>query len=124
MPICRVLKRVKDVHNVPVVTDIHETHQAAEAASVVDIFQIPAFLCRQTDLITAAARTGRIVEIKKGQMCSATMLLNSAEKVRSAGTIQKSLQTISLYLKSVPDACLARRQHGMLSPVSDLYFPR
>lgn len=84
---CSVLKRVKDVHHVPIVTDIHETHQAAEAASVVDIFQIPAFLCRQTDLITAAAETGRIVEIKKGQMCSATMLLNSAEKVRSAGTL-------------------------------------
>ena len=83
---CRVLRQVKDVHKVPVVTDIHETYQAAEAASVVDIFQIPAFLCRQTDLIAAAAKTGRIVEIKKGQMCSATMLLNSAEKVRAAGT--------------------------------------
>ena len=51
----------------PIVTDIHETYQAAEAAKVVDILQIPAFLCRQTDLITAAAHTGRIVEIKKGQ---------------------------------------------------------
>ncbi len=82
---CRVLKRVKDIHQVPVITDIHETYQAAEAAEVIDILQIPAFLCRQTDLITAAAQTGRIVEIKKGQMCSATMLINSAEKVRSVG---------------------------------------
>ena len=89
----RVLKLVKAIHRVPVVTDIHETYQAAEAAEVVDIFQIPAFLCRQTDLITAAAKTGRIVEIKKGQMCSASMLLNSAAKVRAAGAHSLLLQT-------------------------------
>lgn len=82
---CRVLKQVKERHNVPIITDIHETYQAAEAAEIIDILQIPAFLCRQTDLITAAAQTGRIVEIKKGQMCSAAMLINAAEKVRSVG---------------------------------------
>ena len=54
-------------------------------AEVADILQIPAFLCRQTDLLVAAARTGRIVQIKKGQFCAASVMRNSAEKVRAAG---------------------------------------
>jgi len=62
-----ILGDVKERHGVPICTDIHETHQAAPVAEVADILQIPAFLCRQTDLIQAAARTGRAVNIKKGQ---------------------------------------------------------
>ena len=63
----RVLRRVRETFNIPVVTDIHSAEEAEMAAEYVDILQIPAFLCRQTDLLTAASKTGRIVNIKKGQ---------------------------------------------------------
>src|ERR1051325_12038282 len=62
-----ILKKVKDQVGVPVLTDVHSVEEATEAAAVVDVIQIPAFLCRQTDLLIAAARTGRIVNVKKGQ---------------------------------------------------------
>lgn len=81
----RVLQKVKDTYGVPVVTDIHEAWQAEEVGKVADIIQIPAFLCRQTDLIVAAAKTGKIINIKKGQMCAASVMRNSANKVRWAG---------------------------------------
>lgn len=81
----RVLQTVKDTFGVPIVTDIHEPHQAAEVAKVADVLQIPAFLCRQTDLIVAAAKTGKIVNVKKGQMCAASVMRNTAEKCRQAG---------------------------------------
>jgi 2-dehydro-3-deoxyphosphooctonate aldolase (KDO 8-P synthase) len=73
---------------VPIITDIHESHQAAAVAEVADIIQIPAFLCRQTDLLVAAAKTGKVVQIKKGQMCAASVMRNSAEKVRYAGALE------------------------------------
>ncbi|MEO1341424.1 MAG: 3-deoxy-8-phosphooctulonate synthase, partial [Cyanobacteria bacterium J06635_13] len=63
----RILQRVKDEVGVPLVTDIHLPHQAAIAAEVVDVLQIPAFLCRQTDLLVAAAATGKAINVKKGQ---------------------------------------------------------
>lgn len=81
----RVLQKVKDTFGVPIVTDIHESWQAEPVGKVADIIQIPAFLCRQTDLIVAAAKTGKIVNIKKGQMCAASVMRNSANKVRWAG---------------------------------------
>uniref|UniRef100_A0A061RA01 3-deoxy-8-phosphooctulonate synthase n=1 Tax=Tetraselmis sp. GSL018 TaxID=582737 RepID=A0A061RA01_9CHLO len=81
----RVLQKVKDTYGVPVVTDIHEPYQAEAVGKVADIIQIPAFLCRQTDLILAAAKTGKIINIKKGQMCAASVMRNSANKVRHAG---------------------------------------
>ncbi|HEY9487896.1 MAG TPA: 3-deoxy-8-phosphooctulonate synthase, partial [Chryseosolibacter sp.] len=62
-----ILSRVKKDLQVPIVTDVHESHQCAEVAEVADVLQIPAFLCRQTDLLKAAARTGKAVKIKKGQ---------------------------------------------------------
>ncbi|MBU8909224.1 3-deoxy-8-phosphooctulonate synthase, partial [Desertibacillus haloalkaliphilus] len=62
-----ILQEVKEKFNVPVTSDIHETAQVEKAAEVLDILQIPAFLCRQTDLLVAAAKTGRIVNVKKGQ---------------------------------------------------------
>ena len=61
---------IKEKYHVPIVTDIHESHQAGEVAEICDILQIPAFLCRQTDLIVAAAKTGKIVQVKKGQFLS------------------------------------------------------
>ena len=82
---CRVLQKVKDTYQLPIITDIHEPWQAEAVAKVVDIIQIPAFLCRQTDLIVAAAKTGKVVQIKKGQMCAPSVMKNSAEKSRWAG---------------------------------------
>ena len=81
----RVLRRVRDTFNIPVVTDIHSAEEAEMAAEYVDILQIPAFLCRQTDLLMAAAKTGRIVNIKKGQFLSAEAMKFAAEKVVSEG---------------------------------------
>jgi 2-dehydro-3-deoxyphosphooctonate aldolase (KDO 8-P synthase) len=80
----RILKSVRDA-GFPVLTDIHEPSQAAEAAEAVDILQIPAFLCRQTDLLVEAGRTGRAVNIKKGQFVSPQDIRLAAEKVASTG---------------------------------------
>jgi 2-dehydro-3-deoxyphosphooctonate aldolase (KDO 8-P synthase) len=80
----RILKSVRDA-GFPVLTDIHEPAQAALAAESVDILQIPAFLCRQTDLLVEAGRTGKIVNIKKGQFVSPNDIRHAAEKVASTG---------------------------------------
>ncbi|MEK7283507.1 MAG: 3-deoxy-8-phosphooctulonate synthase [Acidobacteriota bacterium] len=81
----RILKAVKSEVGVPVLSDIHEPSQAGPAAEVLDILQIPAFLCRQTDLLVAAGRTGRPVNIKKGQFLSPWEIRNAVDKVRSTG---------------------------------------
>lgn len=81
----RVLKKVKDTYGLPVCTDIHEPWQAAPAAEVADILQIPAFLCRQTDLLVAAAKTGRCVNIKKAQFLAPWDMKNCVEKVCQSG---------------------------------------
>jgi len=80
----RILKTVRD-RGIPVLTDIHEPAQAAEAAEAVDILQIPAFLCRQTDILVEAGRTGKVVNIKKGQFVSPQDIRLAAEKVASTG---------------------------------------
>lgn len=82
----RLLERVREESGLPLLTDIHEAHQAAPAAEVADALQIPAFLCRQTDLLVAAGRTGRPVNLKKGQWMSPEGMTGSVEKVRSGGT--------------------------------------
>ncbi len=82
----RALERVRAMSGLPVLTDIHEPGQAAAAAAVADALQIPAFLCRQTDLLVAAGRTGRPVNIKKGQWMPAEAMAGSVEKVRSGGS--------------------------------------
>ena len=79
----KILKEVSDTFNVPVVTDIHESHEAAMAAEYVDVLQIPAFLCRQTDLLVAAAQTGKAVNVKKGQFLSGQSMKFAVEKVKS-----------------------------------------
>jgi len=81
----RVLGAIKKRFNVPIVTDIHEAHEAALAAEVADVLQIPAFLSRQTDLIVAAARTGRVVNIKKGQFLAPDDMTHAVAKVIDAG---------------------------------------
>ena len=80
-----VLRRVKDELGVPVVTDVHDVSQVEEVAEVADILQIPAFLSRQTDLITAAAKSGRAVNVKKGQFLAPQDARNIVEKARAAG---------------------------------------
>jgi 2-dehydro-3-deoxyphosphooctonate aldolase (KDO 8-P synthase) len=81
----RILARVRDTAGVPILTDIHEPGHAAPAAEVADVLQIPAFLCRQTDLIVAAARTGRVVNLKKGQFLAPEDMRHVIAKVTSAG---------------------------------------
>jgi 2-dehydro-3-deoxyphosphooctonate aldolase (KDO 8-P synthase) len=82
----RLLERVRRESGLPLLTDIHQPGQAATAAEVVDALQIPAFLCRQTDLLVAAGRTGRPVNLKKGQWMSPEGMAGSVEKVRSGGS--------------------------------------
>jgi 2-dehydro-3-deoxyphosphooctonate aldolase (KDO 8-P synthase) len=81
----RILAKIRADLKVPVLTDIHDVSQAAPAAAAVDILQIPAFLARQTDLLLAAAKTGRVVNVKKGQFLSPWDMANVAEKVASSG---------------------------------------
>ena len=79
------LAQIKSRTGLPVLTDIHEPHQAATVAQVADVLQIPAFLCRQTDLLLAAARTGRTVNVKKGQFMAPWDMRGTVDKIRSAG---------------------------------------
>ena len=81
----KVLGKVREQFNIPVVTDIHAAEEAAMAAEYADILQIPAFLCRQTDLLMAAAKTGKVVNIKKGQFLSGESMGFAVEKVKSTG---------------------------------------
>ena len=81
----RILQKVKDTYNLPICTDIHEPWQAEKVAEVCDILQIPAFLCRQTDLLVAAAKTGKCINIKKAQFLAPWDMKNCVEKVRQSG---------------------------------------
>jgi 2-dehydro-3-deoxyphosphooctonate aldolase (KDO 8-P synthase) len=81
----RVLEQARSASGLPILTDIHESQQAAPVAQVADALQIPAFLCRQTDLLLAAGRTGKPVNIKKGQWLQAEAMVGAVEKVRTAG---------------------------------------
>jgi 2-dehydro-3-deoxyphosphooctonate aldolase (KDO 8-P synthase) len=80
-----ILARVKKDLKVPIVTDVHESYQCAEVAEVADVLQIPAFLCRQTDLLKAAARTGKAVKVKKGQFMAPEDMKYAVDKVRGEG---------------------------------------
>lgn len=81
----KILDRIRSDFHIPVVTDIHTAGEAAIAARYVDVLQIPAFLCRQTDLLVAAAKTGKVINIKKGQFLSPESMQFAVEKVREAG---------------------------------------
>jgi 2-dehydro-3-deoxyphosphooctonate aldolase (KDO 8-P synthase) len=84
----RILKKIKDEIQIPVLTDVHEVADVARVAEVADVLQIPAFLCRQTDLVVAAALSGRAVNIKKGQFVSPWDMRHAVEKCREAGNAQ------------------------------------
>lgn len=86
-----ILRKVRDTFHIPVVTDIHSAEEAAMAAEYVDILQIPAFLCRQTDLLIAAAKTGKMVNIKKGQFLSPEAMRHAVQKVRDSGNDQVAI---------------------------------
>lgn len=81
----KILADVKKRYSVPVITDIHNPEEAQMAAAYVDVLQIPAFLCRQSDLLTAAARTGKWINIKKGQFLSGSSMRHAVEKVKESG---------------------------------------
>jgi len=81
-----ILKNVRDHVGCPILTDVHTEEQATEAGKVVDVLQIPAFLCRQTDLLIAAANTGKVVNVKKGQFLSPIEMGNAVKKVEECGS--------------------------------------
>lgn len=83
-----ILAKVGATYNIPTVTDIHESHEAAIAAKYVDVLQIPAFLFRQTDLLVAAAKTGKVINIKKGQFAAASAMKFAMQKVLDSGNNQ------------------------------------
>lgn len=80
----RVLAKVKERFDVPIITDVHDVTQVERAAQVADVLQIPAFLCRQTDLLVAAGKTQRVINVKKGQFAAAQTMLHAATKVMDA----------------------------------------
>ena len=80
-----ILRKVKDTYALPICTDIHEPWQAERAAEVCDVIQIPAFLCRQTDLLVAAAKTGKCINIKKAQFLAPWDMKNCVDKIRQSG---------------------------------------
>lgn len=84
----KILRKVKETFHIPVVTDIHSAPEAAMAAEYVDILQIPAFLCRQTDLLVAAAETGKFVNIKKGQFLAPNSMRFAVQKIRESGNLE------------------------------------
>lgn len=81
----RILKKVKDEYGLPIITDIHESWQAEPVAKVADVLQIPAFLCRQTDLLVAAAKTGKKINVKKAQFLAPWDMKNVVNKLKEAG---------------------------------------
>ena len=85
----KILQKVKDEYDLPIITDVHEPWQCEPVAKVADIIQIPAFLCRQTDLIEAAAKTNKIIHVKKGQFLNAQSMIKVVEKFRAFGHTNK-----------------------------------
>ena len=81
----QIFEKIKSHYGVPVITDVHEKEQCSEIASVVDILQIPAFLCRQTDLLVAAAKTGKVINVKKGQFLAPWDMANVVSKITDSG---------------------------------------
>ncbi|MDR2528149.1 MAG: 3-deoxy-8-phosphooctulonate synthase [Synergistaceae bacterium] len=114
------LARIKNELGVPLATDIHESWQAKPAAQVVDVIQIPAFLCRQTDLLTAAAKTGKILNIKKAQFLAPEDMVNVADKCREAGNARVLLcerGTTAGYHQLIVDMCSLVTMRALGYPV-------
>jgi 2-dehydro-3-deoxyphosphooctonate aldolase (KDO 8-P synthase) len=117
-----ILAEVRREVGVPILSDIHETSQAGPAGLVLDVIQIPAFLCRQTDLIVAAAESGRCINIKKGQFMSPEEMANAVDKVRSAGNQRVLLTergTFFGYNKLVNDMTAIEKMRALAPVVFD-----
>jgi 2-dehydro-3-deoxyphosphooctonate aldolase (KDO 8-P synthase) len=82
---CRILKKIRDEVGVPVLTDVHDAHDVPRVAETVDVLQIPAFLCRQTDLLVAAGKSGKVVNVKKGQFVAPQDMRHAVDKIRDEG---------------------------------------
>lgn len=81
----KIFQEIKTKYSIPIITDVHEPYQCAEVAEVIDVLQIPAFLCRQTDLLLAAGKTGRVINVKKGQFLAPWDMKNIVQKIESTG---------------------------------------
>ena len=93
----KILEKIKNTFDVPVITDIHESSQANQVAEICDIIQIPAFLCRQTDLLVAAAKTGKIINVKKGQFLAPWDMENVIKKIEESGNKEKEHTKVACY---------------------------
>lgn len=128
----KVLRKVKETLHIPVITDIHEASEAEMAAEYVDILQIPAFLCRQTDLLVAAANTGKSVNIKKGQFLAPESMAYAVEKVRQSGNLSVSVtdrgtmfgyQDLIVDFRGIPEIQLSCRCPAIMDITHSLQQP-
>ena len=128
----KVLRKVKEALHIPVITDIHEAAEAEMAAEYVDILQIPAFLCRQTDLLVAAANTGKSVNIKKGQFLAPESMAYAVEKVRQSGNLSVSVtdrgtmfgyQDLIVDFRGIPEIQLSCRCPAIMDITHSLQQP-
>lgn len=128
----KILRKVRETFNIPVVTDIHTSEEAAIAAEYVDILQIPAFLCRQTDLLVAAANTGKSVNIKKGQFLAPESMAYAVEKVRQSGNLSVSVtdrgtmfgyQDLIVDFRGIPEIQLSCRCPAIMDITHSLQQP-
>lgn len=128
----KVLRKVKETLHIPVITDIHEAAEAEMAAEYVDILQIPAFLCRQTDLLVAAANTGKSVNIKKGQFLAPESMAYAVEKVRQSGNLSVSVtdrgtmfgyQDLIVDFREIPEIQLSCRCPAIMDITHSLQQP-
>jgi len=128
----KVLRKVKETLLIPVITDIHEAAEAEMAAEYVDILQIPAFLCRQTDLLVAAANTGKSVNIKKGQFLAPESMAYAVEKVRQSGNLSVSVtdrgtmfgyQDLIVDFRGIPEIQLSCRCPAIMDITHSLQQP-
>lgn len=128
----KILRKVKETFHIPVLTDIHEAAEAEMAAEYVDILQIPAFLCRQTDLLVAAANTGKSVNIKKGQFLAPESMAHAVEKVRQSGNLSVSVtdrgtmfgyQDLIVDFRGIPEIQLSCRCPAIMDITHSLQQP-
>jgi len=128
---CRILKKVRETVGVPVLTDVHDAHDCARVGEAVDVLQIPAFLCRQTDLLVAAAKTGRVVNVKKGQFVAPADMRHAVNKVREAGNDKVVLtergssfgyNNLVVDMRGWPSCASSRRSSS--TPLTPYNFPR
>lgn len=128
----KILRKVKETFHIPVLTDVHEAAEAEMAAEYVDILQIPAFLCRQTDLLIAAANTGKSVNIKKGQFLAPESMAHAVEKVRQSGNLSVSVtdrgtmfgyQDLIVDFRGIPEIQLSCRCPAIMDITHSLQQP-